>query len=129
MAYFSFTARRSLTSGTSAGDTVSFYVDLQGNDARVEPIKTEHRSIGGRTVTRIDRIDSEFDVVTVPLMTNYKNDRMVMFLNSVIAGEVFLANLDSNSGGGAISMRLVKTYTKERIYQNILVYNFTIRAA
>lgn len=128
MAYFSFTAKRTLASGYSVDDDVGFYIDLVSNDPSSKAEKIRHISIGGKEVTRLHRIDYKNSILTVPVSGD-KADLMDMFMDSVIAGETFSANLDTSSSSGGIDYKIDGDYSKKRWYGSYFQYQFKVREA
>ena len=104
MAVFQFTATRSLVTGYTSGDTVTIVVKLRAAGREKRAVYERHVSIGGYRVTRLQRIDEFFNCQTIPLKdaivspaTESPVEMMRMFMDSVIAGEEFTADLFSDA--------------------------------
>lgn len=85
-----FTATRSLIAGVSSNAQVTYDLPVRyGGIARSRsPVKTTRASMSGRRETYVDRTDISYDIATKPLDSTQR-DALVMFLDSVEAGEEF----------------------------------------
>ena len=128
MAYFAFTARRSIASGYTSGQAVSFKTPLQKLDFDFKPVNTKHVSISGKRFTWTDRVDQIQSVTIGPFTTDSTNDLIKMFLDSVLYGETFSASFESDYAGGASNYILESTYQKKRVVREIFTYEFKVIA-
>lgn len=128
MAAFQFTAKRSLATGYTVGDTVEIAIRLRAADKKTTAVRNVHTSIGGARITRLQRIDVSYACQTIPIKngvvapeTENFVDLMRMFLDSVIAGEEFLAEffsdvIDSNSASYEMDGDYSESYTQPDRY-------------
>ena len=94
MATFTYTASRNLKTGHTAGTEYTITIGLQQYDGDIpKPVKNEHRSLSGFTVTTLHRIDVELQVLTDYINSDGTGtpdvDDFDEFLASVAGGEVF----------------------------------------
>lgn len=97
MATFTYTAKRNLKSGHSIDTQYVITIALQQlDDEQPRAIKKEHRSIGGATVTVLNRIDEHLQVTTDFIESDGTGTPDVAdfaeFLHSVAGGEQFVFN-------------------------------------
>ena len=124
MAFVTFTALRSLTSGVSAGDQVSFSFVLSQCDRKFTVEKTAHKTLSGSYFFRQHSSGASYSVGTFPQQTQAQNEAMTMFLDSVSGGEVFLADWYSDSAGAESAHIIENGYQQQRVNGQIFEYFF-----
>ena len=130
MAYFRFTAKRSIASGYTAGDVVDISVKCSSVESELEVIKETHISYDrSNRFHVVQGSETTTDIKTAPIVGVAQNDLMKMFLDSVKDGSPFLANTQSNVGTGLTSHQLEGKPGKPQVLsKTIKVYSFTVVA-
>ena len=127
MAYFQFTATRSLASGYSAGDTVDLSVKCQSVDADFQPIKEVHTTLSGRRFHRIIRNETTYDIEAGPIIGQANIALMQMFLHSISDGSIFAGDLDNDVGLNVSNYQIEgKLSPPNKLSSEIYVYQFTL---
>lgn len=115
-----------MASGYTIGTAVGFLMPLVLNDPATKSVRTTHMSLGGREVSRLQRIEYTNSIQTVPIK-GADVALMDMFCDSISAGEAFSANLDAGTSAGALTYKIVGDYKKSRFYGNFFQYQLTVR--
>ena len=123
MAYFRYTAKRSLISGVSVNDVIELRVGLQSaNPVRDRQGKT-HVSYGSTRFHRVFSVDQGYDIAMIPVLTSENRAIIKMFLDSVEHGEEF--DFDFNDSGLSLSQyTLESSYRERRNPGNIYEFSF-----
>lgn len=126
MATFEYTASRKIKSGHSAGTDYTITIGLQQlDDGMPSAVKTVHKSLGGRQVTTLHRVERYLDIVTdyIPVTGGTPDaEDFEEFFFSVAAGETFTFN---GEGADDVSVMVGKP---QRIRQGLhYFYRFRIQ--
>lgn len=123
MAVVEFIATRSIAAGYTVGDTVAIQFGVMRADLTPGVISQSKISLGGARRTNVHRFEDRYRITTVPFAgTSLAVFRM--FLESVRAGESFLADWESDVGPATLAYYLAKSYTPDRLFQQTFKFSF-----
>lgn len=89
MATITFTAKRSLISGHSVGDQITFEIPLRSADRSPRRNTREAKSLSGRVMTRLMYRENQRSFQTPPFRNASLKDQIIEFLDSVAGGETW----------------------------------------
>lgn len=94
MVDITYTARRALKTGHTAGTDYTISIDIQNGVVQPTPVQSQLVSLSGNTVTTVHRLDQTLAVTTdfFTTTTTPDYDDMAEFIYSVIHGETFSFN-------------------------------------
>lgn len=87
MATITFTAKRSLISGHTDGDEVTFEIALRSANRSPRRMTKEAKSLSGRRITRLMHRENQRNFQTPPFNDSALKAQLIEFLDSVAAGE------------------------------------------
>jgi len=129
---FTYTAKRSVQSGHSAGTSYTITIDLQQFDRASRLQGTQRTALDGTTVTIAHREETDINIATdlVPADGSGAPSYLDMreFLDSVKGGELFTVD-DGSSPFSARVVDLANPYTETREGSLYFRYSFRVRVA
>ena len=130
MAVITYTAKRSLISGHSAGTIYDLEIPANVWTPTDERRTEEVVSLSGKTQTRLHRVDEIYQFGSVPVDSASLQAQMTEFLRSVAGGELFIIDVYGTiaSPVNPLTVRLSGNYDITRLgTMAYLSYSFKVR--
>lgn len=127
MAVITYTAKRSLVAGHTAGEEYSINIPLTQWDRSTRRVMDTSRALSGMGYTRLHRVDEFYSVATIPINSETQIQRMREFLASVSGGEGF--SIDPYGTGEVFQCSLEDDPAESRIAMTYFSFSFQVRTA
>ena len=116
MTAITYTAKRSVIAGHTAGTDYSIDVVLEQADKSVRPVVDQQRSISGAQETLLHRVDVTWQIV-IGSINNAGLPAMREFLDSVYAGEAFIIDIYGSvaTADSPINVEATPGYQERRV--------------
>ena len=129
---FTYTAKRSVQSGHTAGNSYTLSIDLQQFDRASRIQGTQRTALDGTTVTIAHREETDISIATDLVAANGTGTPSYLdmreFLDSVKGGELFTIDDGANPFSAKIT-DLANPYTETREGSLYFRYGFRVRVA